>query len=87
MVDAEMHTYLIIGRKVDGEVRPISALAYPTHDQEAFEKRNSLILGSITNIETTIQKTIAKRPGKLYQVDPKTHVFQKIFEPIFTIEL
>lgn len=87
MSDTEMHTYLIMGRKIDGELRPVCTLAYPPHDQQAFEKRNALILGSITNIETSLQKTIAKRPGKLYQLDPKTHVFQKIFEPIFKIQL
>lgn len=87
MVDTEMHTYLIMGRKVDRELCPISAVAYPPHDQQAFEKRNALILGSITNIETSLQKTIAKRPGKLYQLDPKTHLFQEVFEPIFKIEL
>ncbi len=87
MVDTEMHTHLIMGSKVDGELRPISAVAYPPHDQQAFEKRNALILGSITNIETSLQKTIAKRPGKLYQLDSKTHVFQEVFEPIFKIEL
>ncbi len=87
MVDTEMHTHLIMGSKVNGELHPICAVAYPPHDQQAFEKRNTLILGSITNIETSLQKTVAKRPGKLYQLDPKTHVFQKIFEPIFKIEL
>jgi hypothetical protein len=53
----------------------------------AFEKRNALILGSIKNIETPLQKTIAKVPGKLYQLDPQTHIFQEGFEPIFKIEL
>jgi hypothetical protein len=87
MVDAEMHTHLIMRSKAAGELRPICAVAYPPHDQQAFEKRNALILGSITNIKTSLQKTIAKRPGKLYQLDPKTHFFQEVFEPIFKIEL
>ena len=87
MVDSEMHTHLIMGKKADGELRPIHVIAYPPHDQQSFEKRNALILGSITNIETSLQKTIAKCPGKLYQLDPNTHAFQEIFEPIFTIVL
>ena len=88
MADTEMHTYLIMGKKIDGELLPHSHIQlYPPHDQQAFEKRNALILGSITNIETSLQKTIAKHPGKLYQLDPKTQVFQEIFEPIFKIEL
>ena len=87
MVDAEMHTYLIVGSRVDDELRPICAFAYSPHDQQAFAKRNELILGSITRIEGSLQKTLAKRPGRLYQLDPKTHVFQVIFEPIFKIHL
>lgn len=87
MVDAEMHTYLIVGNRMDDELRPIYAFAYLPHDQQAFAKRNELILGSIARIEGSLQKTLAKRPGKLYQLDPQTHVFQAIFEPIFKIHL
>lgn len=87
MVDAEMHTYLIVGNRVDHELRPIYAFAYSPHDQEAFAKRNELILGSITRIEQSLNKTLEKRPRKLYQLDSQTHAFQAIFEPIFKILL
>lgn len=55
MVDVEMHTYLVMGSKVSGELRSVSAIAYPPHDKLAFEKRNELILGSIINIEKSLK--------------------------------
>jgi hypothetical protein len=85
MVYTEMHTYLIVDNRVDHELHPIYAFAYSPHDQEAFAKRNELILGSITRIEQSLSKTLEKRPGKLYQLDSQTHAFQAIFEPIFKI--
>jgi len=87
MVDAEMHTYLILGSKVDGALRSIRALAYPPQNQYTFEERNRLALGSITNIETRLEKTLVKHPGKLYELDPDTHFFKKVYEPMFKILL
>lgn len=85
MVDAEMHTYLILGYEIDNQLHPVDCLIYPPKDHNAVSKRNELMLGSVTNIQKTLSKEIAKFPGKIYSLDEKTHSFLEINEPMFSL--
>lgn len=85
MVDAEMHTYLILGYEIDDQLHPVDCLMYPPKDRNAIFKRNELVLGSVTNIQKTLNKEIAKFPGKIYSLDDKTHCFLEINEPMFSL--
>jgi hypothetical protein len=85
MVDSELHTYLILGHKIDGKPHPIHGLVYPPKDTHALSKRNELALGVVDNIQKTLRRELEKFPGKLYSLDEKTHAIQEINEPMFVI--
>ncbi len=86
MVDSELHTYLILGYRMNGETHPIQGLGYPPKDPDALSKRNELALGTVNNIQRALGRELNKFPGKLYSLDPITHVIKETNEPIFIIQ-
>lgn len=79
MVDAEALTYLVTGLKNTGQT--ILAIKYITFDtSNQIGKRIQLGLGTLQNIEKTLNVCIPKQTGKAYLLDEVTSKIVHIHE-------
>jgi hypothetical protein len=88
MVDAEMLTYVVLGIPTeDGTIDRCYCLTYDSHTQTS--ERIRLALGSVNNIEQTLEKTLKKVTGKTYRLKKNGHkiMIDYINEPLFVIPL
>ncbi|MBS0622600.1 MAG: hypothetical protein JSR80_06545 [Verrucomicrobia bacterium] len=82
MVDAEMHTYLILGYEIEEQIHSVHCLTYPPQDPHALSKRTELALSTIVHLQNTLGKEIQKISGKIYSLDKKTHTLIETHEPM-----
>ncbi len=84
MVDSEMYTLLILGHKIDNEIKPINIITLESPD--VARARMKIVSGNIVNIEDVLKKHFPKFPGKIYCVDENLNLID-FLEPQIPIRL
>lgn len=84
MVDSEVYTLLILGHKIDNEIKPLNIITLETPDVTIA--RMKIVSGNIVNMEDVLKKHLPKFPGKVYCVDKKLNLVE-ILEPQIPIKL
>lgn len=87
MVDAEMHTSVILGHRHQGKLCKVHALTYPPKGSDAIPERIKLALGSIRNIEATRDIKIEKQFGEVIVLAPESYDILGRHSPQYPIYL
>lgn len=86
MVDSEAITLAVIGYKADdGDLHPVNFITFDS--SKSLQDRLTLALGSIHNMETTLNQVFNKFPGTIYRLDSVTLEYKERRIPIIPIQL